>query len=339
MVVVPRIEKNMNILITGGAGFIGQRLAKKLLQLEELVLDGISAPVEKILLADRAHPKSWHPGLETNPAVEVRYGDIGDPGYVRSLFDQEIDVVFHLASIVSGQGEQDFDLALRVNLEGLRHLFEQIRRQHNNTRVVFTSSIAAYGGDNLPDIVDDYSKLTPTTTYGVTKTIGELLINEYSRKQFFDGRSARLPTVVIRPGKPNKAASSFVSGLFREPLAGESCVIPVDPAQPMSVLGYRATVDGIIRLAELSSDKLGTDRGVGLPAFNVTVRQLMEALKNATGRQNPGEHILRIDDAIVAICSGWPKSIDSSRALALGFPIEAKLEEIVEYYVEDYISI
>lgn len=329
----------MNILITGGAGFVGQRVAMECLRRGHLELDGVrSDDIKNIILTDNADPPFWHEGLREDARVTTTFGDISDETYVKSLFDSGVNVVFHLASIVSGHGEQDFDLAMRVNVDGARYLFEAIRAQNNNTRVVFTSSIASFGGDQMPETVDDNSKQTPGTTYGVTKVIGELLINDYSRKGFFDGRSARLPTVIVRPGKPNLAASSFVSGLFREPLNGEPCVIPVDPSQLMPVLGYRSIVNGIIKLAEIPAAKLGTDRGVGLPAFNATVQELMDALKNAAGNRYLGEHVLKKDDTIAAICAGWPKKADTSRAQKLGLPIESSLEEIVAHYIEDYLQ-
>ena len=329
----------MNILITGGTGFIGQRLASVLLDRGMMNLDGKGEEMtELIVLADNADPVMWQPGLQNDPRVEVLTGDISDPVYVASLFEREVHVIFHLASIVSGHGEQDFDLAMKVNLDGMRILFEQARAQQNNARVVFTSSIAAFGGDGMPSVVGDMTKLSPTTTYGATKAIGELFINDYSRKGFFDGRAARLPTVIVRPGSPNKAASSFVSGLFREPIAGKPCVIPVDPSQPMPVLGYRSIVRGILKLAELDAGLLGTDRAVGLPAFNVSVQQLMESLKNAAGHLPLGEHIFQHDENIASICAGWPQAVDAERALALGLPMESSLEEIVEYYIEDYVS-
>lgn len=329
----------MNILITGGAGFVGQRVAMECLSRGHLELDGKrSADIENIILTDNAEPPFWHEGLRDEARVTVTNGDISDANYVKSLFENEVQVVFHLASIVSGHGEQDFDLAMRVNLDGARYLFEAIRAQENNARVVFASSVAAFGGDQMPEIINDNSKQTPGTTYGMTKAIGELLVNDYSRKGFFDGRSARLPTVIVRPGKPNLAASSFVSGLFREPLNGEPCVIPVDPSQLMPVLGYRSIVNGIIKLAEIPAEKLGTDRGVGLPAFNATVQELMDALKNAAGNRHLGDHVMKKDATIAAICAGWPKKADTGRAQELGLPMESSLEDIVTQYIDDYLE-
>ncbi len=329
----------MKLLITGGAGFLGQRLAMECLQRNCLNLARQPTPaIEKIVLADVAEPPFWHAGLRENNKIETRFGDIADQNWVNSLFDQNYDAVFHLASIVSGHGEQDFDLALKVNLDGTRYLFECIRAQSNLPTVVFTSSVAAFGGDNMPDVVADNSKLTPMTTYGVTKAIGELLINDYSRKGFFDGRSARLPTVIVRPGKPNLAASSFVSGLFREPLAGVDCVIPVDPKQMMPVLGYRSIVNGLIHLAELPAAELGIDRAIGLPAINASIQQMMDALKSVAGNRHLGQHILKHDPVIDSIVKGWPTQVNNERALSLSLPLDNSLEEIVQHYIDDYIN-
>lgn len=326
----------MKILITGGAGFVGQRVTLECLARGKLQTGG--GDITDIVLTDVAEPGFWHDGLLDDQRVSTRYGDLSDPQFVSSLFDISYDLIFHLASIVSAQGEQDFDLAMRVNLDGARYLFESIRHQHNHARVVFASSIASFGGDGMPDVVNDYCKQTPQSTYGVTKVIGELLVNEYSRKGFFDGRSARLPTVIVRPGKPNLAASSFVSGLFREPLNGEDCRIPVDPGFSTPVLGYRNVANGLIKLAELDANDLGSDRGVGLPALNVTVQEMMDALKRVAGNRHLGEHVLQRDEAICAICESWPQHADSQRAQALGLPIDASLDEVVTQYIQDYLD-
>jgi len=254
------------------------------LQRGNLQIDGkASDAIENIVLTDNAEPPFWHEGLRDDARITTTFGDISDEPYVKSVFDKNYDVIFHLASIVSGHGEQDFDLAMKVNVDGARYLFEAIRAQNNNAKVVFASSIAAFGGDSMPEQLSDFSKQTPLTTYGVTKVIGELLINDYSRKGFFDGRSARLPTVIVRPG-------------------------------------------------------FGTDRAVGLPAFNTNVQELMDALKNAAGNRHLGEHVMEKDDQIVAICSGWPKKVDTTRAQSLGLPMDDSIEQIVLDYVEDYLD-
>lgn len=326
----------MKILITGGTGFVGQRIAIECLARGSLDID--RGDIEKIVLTDLSEPVFRHNSLLEDGRVSTRYGNISDEQFVQSLFDDQYDAVFHLASIVSGHGEQDFDLALGVNLDGTRYLFEGIRHQNNNARVVFASSIASFGGDTMPDIVDDLSKQTPQTTYGMTKAIGELLINDYSRKGFFDGRSGRLPTVIVRPGKPNLAASSFVSGLFREPLNGEDCVIPVDPSLSMPVLGYRNIANSLIKLAELDASALGSNRAVGLPALSVTVQHMMDSLKRAAGNRHLGEHVIQKDETISRICEGWAQKADTSRAEKLGLPVDASIDDVVSQYIEDYLE-
>lgn len=328
----------MNILITGGSGFIGQRLASELLTRGCLNVDNNhQVEINDIIVADIAAPQFLQTQGEELSGVQIKIGDISDKLYINSLFTQPIDLVFHLASIVSGQGEDDFDLALKVNLFAGQLLFNVIRAQRTNTRIVFASSIAVFGGDTMPQVVSDFTKQTPGTTYGMTKAMLELLVNDYSRKQFFDGRSARLPTVIIRPGNPNKAASGFFSGLFREPLNGEPCVIPVDLSSAHPVSGYRAVVNNLIKLAEIDSGELGSDRAVCLPAINTNVRELMDALKNSAGTRATGKHILKPDHRIAQIVDGWPKQVDAARAITLGLNVEPDIEKIVGYYIDDYL--
>lgn len=328
----------MNILITGGAGFIGQRLTSELLSRGYLNIDNVTElEIDSITLADIAEPQNHFMRPEVRPRVQFKTGDLTDNRYVRSLFEQRIDLIFHLASIVSGHGEADFDLALHVNLFASEQLFNQIRAQGNHARTVFASSIAVFGGDAMPATVGDFTKQTPGTTYGMTKSVVELLVNDFSRKQFFDGRSGRLPTVIIRPGSPNRAASSFFSGLFREPLTGRACVIPVEPNCAHPVSGYRDVVANLIKLAEIDSEKLGSDRAVCLPAINTTVMDLINALKNTAPYGNLGEHLFQPDPMLSRIIDSWPKQVDASRALALGFEIETCIEKIVNDYIQDYM--
>ncbi len=326
----------MKVLITGGAGFIGQRLARALLQRGKLTApDGAEAPIDEILLYDVQVPAArpdW-----ADERVTLRAGDISDTAEVASLIDRDDISVFHLASVVSGGGEKDFDLAMRVNLTGGLNVFEACRARAGQPRVVFASSIAVFGGSAMAPVVGDHAKQTPQTTYGVTKSICELLINDYTRKGFFDGRSARLPTVIVRPGKPNAAASSFVSGLFREPLNGEVCKVPVSEDTVMPLLGYRSIVGGFIDLHEADGAALGDDRAVSLPSFTVTVRDLIDALHRVAGNRNLGEIVFEPDPFIQKICDGWPKDASYERATKLGLPKDASLDAIVENYIEDFL--
>lgn len=326
----------MKVVITGGAGFIGFRLAQRLLELGALTgPSGGPEPIDALVLFDTGAPAARleKPGTDVTAVV----GDIADRETVFGLVDRDDISVFHLASVVSGGGEKDFDLAMRVNLDGGRHVFEALRARKSLPRVVFASSIAVFGGAILPPSVGDEVKQTPQSTYGVTKAICELLINDYSRKGYLDGRSARLPTVIIRPGKPNAAASSFVSGVFREPLNGEDFVLPVSPDTAMPLLGYRAVVEGLVRLHEADGADLGADRAVNFPCHRVTVQDMIDALRRVAGNRHLGAITVEPDPFIEEIVKAWPQGADFDRATALGLPRERGLDEIVAYYMEDYL--
>lgn len=327
----------MKVVITGGLGFLGRRLADAILARGTLTgISGKAEPVDAMVLFDAVAPERRPAGLDERVAIVT--GDIADRDTVSALVDRDDLSLFHLASVVSGGGEKDFDLAMRVNLDGARHVLEAMRHGGGRRRLVFTSSIAVFGGPWLPASVGDDTKQLPQTTYGITKTIGELLVNDYSRKGFLDGRSARLPTVIIRPGKPNAAASGFSSGVFREPLNGIDYVLPVGLDTVMPVLGYRAVVDGMIALHELPGEALGADRAVGLPALTVTVGEMVDALHRVAGRRTLGAITVVPDPFIEAICKGWPADSHFQRALQLGLPREDSLDTIVAYYIDDYLG-
>lgn len=326
----------MKVVITGGTGFLGLALARRLLSCKALTgPSGTPEPIDEMVLFDLAAPTEPPRGLDAR--VRIVAGQVSDPEQLRALIDRDDVSVFHLASIVSGEGEQSFDLAMSVNLDGTRHLLEACRARASRPRVVFASSIAVFGGDLAPATVGDKVKQTPQTTYGVTKAIGELLINDYSRKGFLDGRSARLPTIIVRPGKPNKAASSFASGVFREPLNGETCILPVRPETVMPVLGFRAAVENMIRLHELDAARLGTDRAVGLPSLDVSVAEMIASLRRVAAGRPLGEIRVERDPFIERIVAGWPVSTDSARAAALGLAADDSLDAIVRAYIEDFL--
>ncbi|MCG8356606.1 MAG: NAD-dependent epimerase/dehydratase family protein [Kiloniellales bacterium] len=325
----------MKVVITGGTGFIGRRLARRLLDLGALTgPSGQAEEIDSLLLFDMAAPDM--PELD-DPRVAVVTGEIADREQVFALVDRDDISVFHLASVVSGGGEKDFDLAIRVNLTGGQNVLEALRARASAPRLVFASSIAVFGGAAMPESVGDTTKQTPQTTYGITKTICELLINDYTRKAFLDGRSARLPTVIVRPGKPNAAASSFASGVFREPLNGETCILPVKPETVMPLLGYRSIVEGFVKLHEVDGAALGDDRAVSLPALTVTVGEMIESLKRVAGDRPLGEIRIEPDPFIEAICATWPQDTYYERATAIGLPREQSLDEIVAAYIEDYL--
>ncbi|MEM9473357.1 MAG: D-erythronate dehydrogenase [Pseudomonadota bacterium] len=325
----------MKVVITGGTGFIGARLARRIVDKGTLAgPDGTQMPVDEVVLFDVMAPAPLP--MQLDGQVTLVTGDISDRATIDGLIDRDDISVFHLASVVSGGGEKDFDLAISVNLTGGINIFEALRARASTPRLVFASSIAVFGGDHMPDVVGDHGKQTPQTTYGMTKACCELLINDYTRKGFLDGRSARLPTVIVRPGAPNAAASSFASGVFREPLKGEPCALPVKPETVMPVLGYRNIVEGILALHELPPDKLGDDRAVSLPSMDVTVAEMVDALKRVAHNRKLGEITVEPDPFIEAIVQSWPVATDDTRALALGLPKDTSLDDIVRHYIEDY---
>lgn len=326
----------MKVIITGGAGFVGMQLARKLAKRGSLAdSNGTRTAITEIVLFDQVEAAPFPASSKIR--VTSIAGEISDARAVRALFDRPDTAVFHLASVVSAGGEQDFDLAMRVNLDGNLHILESARALGSRPRVVFASSIAVFGGAAMPKVVSDTTKQTPQTTYGMTKAIGELLINDYTRKGFIDGRSARLPTVIIRPGKPNKAASSFASGVFREPLNEQPCALPVGLDTVMPVAGYRTIVDGFIHLHDLDGAKLGDDRAVSLPALDLTVGEMVAGLRRVAGDRRLGEITVAPDPAIERIVATWPVGSNADRAQALGLPRDPDLDSIIRAYIEDFL--
>ena len=331
----------MRIVITGGGGFLGSLLCKQLIKRGLLTgPSGQQQVIEKVMLLDRF----FHaPNEETSVEGKVSriVCDISDRDAVFSAVGSAAEVsIFHLASMVSGECEERFDDALRINLDGGRNVFEAARAVAGLPRVILASSIACFGGDIVLDQFSDHSKLLPRTTYGMTKAICELMLNDYSRKRFFDGRSARLPTVIIRPGKPNTAASSWASGMFREPLNGDDCLLPIRRDQRHPMTGYQTVIDSLICLHEMPENVLGGDRAVGLPALQVTPEMAEKVIKEIS--QSRGIKLGRIveafDSRIQSIVDGWPTSIDGSRGELLGLPKPPPLKAIVEQYIQDHTA-
>jgi len=328
----------MKIVITGGLGFIGLNLARAIIERGTLTgPSGSQEEVDSILLFDQFVPDSLPEGLDGR--VTMQAGDISDRDTVFGLVDRDDISIFHLASVVSGGGEKDFDLAMRVNLDGGRHVFEAARARNSLPRVVFASSVAVFGGSAMPKVVGDATKQTPQTTYGMTKTIGELMVNDYTRKGFFDGRTVRLPTIFIRPGKPNAAASSFCSGVFREPLNGKECILPVRTDVQMALLGYRNAIKGIIGLHEADSSAVGDDRAVVLPCVTYTVAEMLEGVKRVAAANNiaPGPITIHPDPAIEKIVAGWATHSEAPRAEALGLPNDESLDRVIQDFIDDFM--
>jgi nucleoside-diphosphate-sugar epimerase len=245
--------------------------------------------------------------------------------------------VFHLAAIVSANAEEDFDLGVRVNLEGTRNVLEACRALPQPARLVFASSVAVYGGD-MPEVLDDGTILTPQTSYGAQKAIGELLLNDYSRKGFVDGRALRLPTVVVRPGKPNKAASTFASSIIREPLAGEEAICPVARDAAMYVLSPRRVVAALIRAFELPPAAFGMTRMLTLPGITVSIGEMVDALAAVAGERVARRVRWEPDPVIQKIVAGWPAAFDARRARAMGFEADPDFASIIRAHIEDELG-
>ncbi len=327
----------MKVIITGGGGFLGSQLCQRLLQRGQLTgPSGTPVEIAQIVLLDAFFSRP-----SANSRVRQVVGDVSDRDTIRAAFTTESAMaVFHLASMVSGECEERFDDALRVNLDGGRLIFEAARAAKDRPRVIFASSIACYGGNAMQDPNTDRTKLTPQTTYGMTKAVCELLINDHSRRGHFDGRSARLPTVIVRPGKPNAAASSWASGMFREPLSGVTCALPVRRDQRHPMTSYRTVIDSLIALHEVPESQLEEDRAYVLPAHQVTPLLAESVIQQVA--QERGLKLGSIADAfdarIQGIVSNWPVSVDGSRAVALGLPQPPALKIIVEQYLQDFLT-
>jgi nucleoside-diphosphate-sugar epimerase len=312
----------VRVVITGGCGFLGRRLALRLLgrrDIDELVLFD-NAPSALPLPEDRR--------------LRLVTGDIADREMVRGVVAPDTNSVFHLAAVVSGEAEADTDLGYRVNLDGARAVLEACRALGTCPRLVFASSLAVYGGA-LPPAVGDDTPLTPQTSYGTQKAIGELLVNDYSRKGFVDGRTLRLPTVVVRPGRPNRAASTFASSMIREPLSGQEAVCPVSPDTVMALASPRRVVDALLRAHDLPGDAFGTSRSLQLPGFSVAVGEMAAAVRRAGGDRAYTRIRWEPDPLIQRIVSGWPQALAAPRAVALGFTADNGIDEVVQAFIED----
>lgn len=322
----------MHILVTGAAGMIGGKLVRRLLAdgglggraLSRLTLCDVVAPVAP---ADAPCP------------VETLAADIGDPATAPRLVAGRPDVVFHLAAIVSGEAEADFDKGYRINLDGTRLLFDAIRAVGDGyrPRVVFSSSVAVFGAP-LPEPIPDDFHLTPLTSYGTQKAMGEMLLADYSRRGIFDGVGLRLPTICVRPGKPNKAASGFFSGIVREPLAGQEAVLPVSEDVRHWHASPRAAVGFLVHAATLDGAAIGPRRNLTMPGTAVTVREQIEALRRVAGDRAVALIRREPDETIMRIVASWPRSFDARRAEALGFRAESSFDEIVRVHIEDELG-
>ncbi len=323
----------MRIVITGGAGFIGKKLAKALVERGTLETAAGTQPIDSLVLFDVVHAE----GLPDDPRITTVTGDITDADAVRRLIGEDTAGVFHLAAIVSADAEQNFDLGMAVNLGGTQNVLEACRALPRPTRLVFASSAAVYGGD-MPHVLDDSSILTPQTSYGTQKAMGELLVNDYSRKGFVDGRALRLPTIVVRPGKPNKAASTFASSIVREPLAGEEAICPVERDAEMYILSPRRVVQAFLHAFALPAEAFGMARMLPLPGITASIGAMVDALGEIAGEEVVSRIQWQPDPMIQKIVAGWPARVDARRARGMGFQPDADVSEIIRAHLEDELG-
>ncbi len=322
----------MKIVVTGGAGFLGQLLVRELCARGRLTdAAGQERAIEQIVAIDQTQSGS----LFVDDRVGYVVGDIGQPSFLNHVLGVDTDSVFHLAAVVSGAAERDFDLGMRVNFDGTRMLLDACRRQKRTAKLVFTSSVAVYG-QPLPDVVTDTTTPAPQSSYGMQKLVGELLVTDLSRKGFIDGRSVRLPTIVVRPGKPNAAASSFASGIIREPLAGVEAICPVELQTALWLSSPQTAVTAFLHAHELPSASLGNHRSLNLPGLTATVQQMLAALRAAAGEEVASRVKVQIDPAITAIVRTWPGRFETARALQLGFPQDTDFGVILRAYAQQY---
>ena len=318
----------MHVLIVGAAGMIGRKLVHR------LVADGNvgGRGIERLTLVDVVAPAS------RDGRAEVVSADLAAPGGAERLIENRPDLIVHLAAVVSGEAESDFEKGYRVNLDGTRALLEAVRAADGyHPRLVFTSSIAVYGPP-LPDPIPEDFQETPLTSYGTQKAIGELLLADYTRRGFVDGIGLRLPTICIRPGRPNKAASGFFSSILREPLVGQEAVLPVPDTVRHWHASPRSAVEFLIRAATLDGRDVGPRRTLSMPGLSATVAEQIEALRRVAGdravrliRREPDESIMRIVET-------WAPALDASRARRLGFTAETSFDQIIRVHIEDELG-
>ncbi|MEM1401142.1 MAG: D-erythronate dehydrogenase [Pseudomonadota bacterium] len=317
----------MRILITGAAGMVGRKLTERLVAEPELMGKTVTAAV----LHDIVAPTIPEGAPFTVTTVA---GDLADPAIIDQMMADRPDVIFHLAAVVSGEAETDFDKGYSANFDGVLRLFEAVRAAGNRPKMVFTSSIAVFGAP-FPDVIDDAFHHTPLTSYGAQKACGELLLADYARREFFDGIGIRLPTIVVRPGKPNKAASSFFSGIIREPLAGVEAICPVDRsvlhwmASPASAVGF------LIHAANLPAGAAAPRPNLTMPGLGITVGEMVADLAEVAGGEVADLIRWEPDPFIQSIVKGWPRTFNAKRALDLGFTAETDFKDIITAHMAD----
>lgn len=320
----------MRVLITGAAGFLGTKLVRALLARGRLVgRRGALAEIREIVVFDTSPEIPFD-----DERVRLVNGSVCAADEVEAAIGDDTDSVFHLAAVVSGEAEADFDKGMDVNLGGSLNVLNACRRLDYTPRVVFTSSVAAFGGE-LPAAVTDVTPATPQSSYGTQKLIGELLINDFSRKGFIDGRVLRLPTICVRPGKPNRAASGFASGIVREPLNGESAVCPVSPDLLMWVMSPPTAIANLVYAHDLPAAAWGYQRALNLEGLTVSAGQMLDALRRVCGDAAADRVRWQRDPAVEAVVATWPGRFESERARSLGFQTDPDFETIIGHYLQE----
>lgn len=321
----------MRVVITGGAGFLGKLLAQKILVRGQLNdARGELREVSELVLVDMtaAQDEPWLADSRVSQVV----GDVADRAVLARALTAATGSIFHLAAVVSGQAEADFDIGMRVNVDATRTLLELTRALPAPPKFVFTSSIAVFGG-RLPAVLPDDQRLTPQGSYGAQKAMGELLVSDMSRRGMIDGRALRLPTITVRPGKPNKAASSFASGIIREPLAGVDAVCPVAPATRMWVQSPPRVIENLLIGHDAPASAVGFDRSISVPGISVAVGDMVASLRRVAGEAVAARVSWQLDPAIDRLVSSWPQAFAADRARALGMTADDDFDDIVRAYM------
>ncbi|NMY99459.1 SDR family oxidoreductase [Pseudomonas proteolytica] len=321
----------MNILVTGAAGFLGRRLIEALLLRGSLTdRTGQSRPIEQIVAFDMVELTGIN-----DPRVKVVCGDIANAHVLERLIDANTDSIFHLAAVVSSQAEADFELGMRINFSATQHMLERVRQLGTCPKWVMTSSVAVFGGQ-LPEQVPDNQVWAPQSSYGTQKAMNDLLLADYSRRAFVDGRSLRMPTIVVRPGKPNLAASSFASGIIREPLSGQTSVCPVPLDTRLWLMSPAQAIRNLIHGHELGSEQLTEGRVINMPGLSITVERMIDALRQTAGAQVAERIRLEPNQAIERIVGSWPGAFCATYSRDLGFTADERFTDVIEQFIHEY---